>query len=470
MAAVAVVGASGARAPKPVVLSSGRLDTGFVDPQAFSGARAADAFRRVAGAGGSYARLTLAWAEVAPRGSERPVGFDAADPADPHYSWSAFDRQARAAVAAGLEPIVSVYLAPAWAERGTAGGRGTKRPDPSELALFARAAATRFSGKFEGLPRIRYWQVWNEPNLDWFLMPQFDGARAVSPAWYRTMVNRFAAAVKAVDATNLVVAGGTSPFGDPGRVVAPLAFMRELLCMAGRPLRPTCKVHVHFDIWAHHPYSMGGPFHQAAHPDNVSVGDLPEMQRLLTAAIRAGHVVHSRPVAFWVTEFSWDTNPPDPKGVPIRLHARWVAEALFQMWRSQVSLVTWFRLADEPLAKGSFQSGLYFQPASNGLSRGKPALTAFHFPFVAYRNDGVVSVWGRTPSSSQGAVSVEQRVRGRWQTLRVIRAASSGIFRARVNPRGGGDMRARLVGHRDASLPFSLHRPPDLILENPFGS
>ena len=50
-----------------------------------------------------------------------------------------------------------------------------------------------------------------------------------------------------------------------------------------------------------------------------------------------------------MTEFSWDSNPPDPKGVPAVLEGRWVAEALYRMWSAGVSLVTWFTLRDQPV-------------------------------------------------------------------------------------------------------------------------
>ena len=50
---------------------------------------------------------------------------------------------------------------------------------------FATAAAGRFSGSFGGHPRVRYWGVWNEPNLSTFLQPQYRGGRPYSPLLYR---------------------------------------------------------------------------------------------------------------------------------------------------------------------------------------------------------------------------------------------------------------------------------------------
>ncbi len=210
------------------------------------------------------------------------------------------------------------------------------------------------------------------------------------------MVNAFADAVHGVRAGNLVVAGTLSPFGHDSKdiqVVPPMTFMSHLLCVSPQaPHRKTCSQPTRFDVWAHNPYTNGGPNWHADTPLNASIGDLPEMRALLTAAKRAGNVVSARAPEFWVTEFSWDSSPPDPKGVPAALHARWVSEALYRMWQAGVSAVIWFRLQDDPLRETPYQSGFF-----TAGGRAKHSLEAFRFPFVAFRAENGVSVWGRTP-------------------------------------------------------------------------
>lgn len=478
--AVAVVvsttaGASPLRESRAV--ARGPLETGFLDAAAFAGRDSAAAFARARAAGAGYARLMLYWRGIAPAGNVKPAGFDATNPADPRYNWSGFDQQIRLAAENRLEPIVIVFAAPEWAERRDAGTQGTGDPNPAELASFGRAAALRYSGTFGGLPRIRYWQVWNEPNLDVYLTPQLQGTSAVSPEVYRALVNAFAGAVHAVRPDNAVLAGGQAPFGKPltRRVqligVSPLRFMREMLCMTGRANpRPSCNAKVEFDIWTHHPYTAGGPTKQAAHPDDASIGDLPEMRRLLEAADTAGHIVSRQPLRFWVTEFSWDSNPPDPNGVPARLHARWVAEAMYRMWQSGVSVVVWFLLRDDPLTASRNQSGLYLNSGGNYANdRPKLALTAFRFPFVAFPSGRRIFVWGRTPSGAPGSVRVEHQAAGGWFPVATLRANRFGIFSAKVTPhlRLRGSLRARFGG--DTSLAFSLAKPPDFRLQTPFG-
>ena len=124
---------------------------------------------------------------------------------------------------------------------------------------------------------MRYWQVWNEPNVTVYLRPQFNGNKPYAPAYYRQMVNVFARAVHAVRRDNKVIAGGMSPFtlkvGDI-ETMAPLRFMRELLCMSSGPgPRRACKTTVEFDIWGHHPYTSGDARHSAERPDDVE--DVP---------------------------------------------------------------------------------------------------------------------------------------------------------------------------------------------------
>jgi hypothetical protein len=113
---------------------------------------------------------------------------------------------------------------------------------------------------------VRYWQAWNEPNINVFLSPQYEGGRPFSPGWYRRMVNEFAAGVKAAHAGNLVVAAGTSPSGIPlprcksvNPRWGPLTFMRELFCHQSVVEAEVQATGVRFDIWAHHPYRRAVP-------------------------------------------------------------------------------------------------------------------------------------------------------------------------------------------------------------------
>jgi len=243
--------------------------------------------------------------------------------------------------------------------------------------------------------------------------------------------------------------------------------MRELLCLPGNETK--CSAKARFDIWSTHPYTSGGPTHKAYNPDDVSLGDLREMRALLKRAWRLKRIDAPAAPQFWVTEFSWDTNPPDPNGVPMRLEVRWVAEAMYRMWASGVNLVTWLQLHDDPRKEDDIQSGLYFNGAGGiETDRPKAILNAFRFPFVAFRERRTARYWGRTPESNAALVRIELKVgTSPWRRIATTRANRHGIFKgvARLTAKTGY-VRARIGS--DASPSFSLVVPPDRAVR-PFG-
>lgn len=427
------------------------------------------AFERIADAGATKVRLLLDWRATAPPGKRPPAGFNEANPADPAYRWERLDEQVRRAAQVGLDPLVTIVSAPAWASGGTGQFAGTVRPDPAALGRFARAAARRYSGTFRGLPRVRYWQIWNEPNHHNYLQPQTVDGKPFAATWYRRMLNAAARELRAVSADNVVISAGLSPFENAASL-APLVFMRELLCVSlGIPRRRTCDAKASFDVWSTHPYTWGDATTSAYRPDDVSLGDLPEVRSLLNAAWRLGTIDAKQPPKFWVTEFSWDSQPWDSNGLPLPLHARWLAEAFHTMWRSGVSLVTWFLLRDDRRGQGFAQSGLYINRGRLEADEPKPALTAFRFPFVAYKAGIGLSYWGRAPTG-RARIALEQSTRSGWRRLAVFRANRYGIFHGRVARRQGNSaVRARLVDGGGMSLPFSLARPANRRV-CPFGS
>lgn len=414
-------------------------------------------FTMTRNAGAQYVRLTIPWAAVAP--ATRPAGFVATDPTSPGYGWSGVDSTIEATEAAGLTPILDILSTPKWAYSHKPSGVNGGAPKPAELGDFATALATHYDGE-NGLPDLNLYEVWNEPNLSLDLSP-------ASPSIFRAMVNDVADGVHSVDTSNLVVAGDLDPFGHPKSKRQkwysgyPLAFMRSLLCLSKGPHpHSTCSAKVHFDVWAHHPYSFGGGFGKASVSDDVELGDLPRMRAVLQAGVRLHHVVSSHSVQFWVTEFGWDTRPPRAGAAPIALASRWTAESLYQAWRSGISLFTWFDLEDQS-GDGPYKSGLYFHASSLSRARPKPVLTAFRFPFVAYLHGSTVSVWGRDATSDKERVTIQLRHgSGSWRTAAYVVANGSGIFKAtlKLSATKHDSLRAVAPGS-GKSLAFSLTVP-----------
>ena len=109
-----------------------------------------------------------------------------------------------------------------------AGGAFNKlAPDPADYADFMAALATRYSGGFtspggETLPEIRHFEVWNEPNLNGFLIPpSTPGAdpTEVRLDTYAAMDRAAFDAIKGANPDAIVIAGvggprsSTSPTG-----------------------------------------------------------------------------------------------------------------------------------------------------------------------------------------------------------------------------------------------------------------
>ena len=114
------------------------------------------------------------------RRSRRSVPRQATDPFDPAYKFGDVDEFVRNAQQRGLEVLITIWGTPGWAN-------GNQKPQamPRNLAdfqNFARAVASRYSGRFAGYPFVRFYTIWNESNLATFLVPAVQRGRARSSA------------------------------------------------------------------------------------------------------------------------------------------------------------------------------------------------------------------------------------------------------------------------------------------------
>ncbi len=441
-AAIAGVAATAAtaRTATPAARSIVEATTGPTPPirsglgdSLFQSSQRTTAFAMASQTGATYARLFVYWSVIAPR--TLPVsGFNPADPTSPYYHWSSLDSSVAAANANGITPILDIVSPPSWGystQPNPAKGTGGS-PKLDALGAFATAIATHYDGV---APAAHVFSVWNEPNFNRNFYPQ-------SETYYRSMVNSVADSVHAVDSKDLVVAGELAPYKhtpskkDKNNVIPPITFMQQMLCLStGANPHLTCHTPAKFDVWAHHPYSDKGPFGKASVAGGVELGDLPRMNTLLQQAWHLGAISAAKPPQFWVTEVGWSSKPPNTHGVPVGLEARWVAETFYQMWKSGVTVGTWFLLQDEPYPATPFQSGLYLRSTVLANAQPKPLLTPFSFPFVAYlKSHGKVQIWGRDTTSDVQDVAIQEKIGGKpWKTVAMITSNSNGIFEATVS-------------------------------------
>jgi hypothetical protein len=146
------------------------------------------------------------------------------------------------------------------------------------------------------------------------------------------------------------------------------------------------------------------------------------------------------------------------------LETRWMAESLYQIWKSGATVGINFLLQDMP-QNTPFQSGLYLASVLLSNAQAKPLLSPFQFPFVAYlkTKKGKVSLWGRDATSDQRDVTIQRRIgaNGSWVTVATITSNSHGIFLAnliQLHAASNWWLRAHATGSGD-STPFALKVP-----------
>ena len=162
-------------------------------------------------------RIDLFWATAAPK---QPA--NGANQADPAYDWSWADATLCGVVKAGMQPLVTTWNAPGWATGGKVGVKGvtwnSKAPlDPQDYADFMTALATRYNGATQipgqGTCLVRFYEIWNEPNLQIYLYPQYAGKKVVSSPKYVRMANLAVPAIKLANPRAIPITGVTGPKG-----------------------------------------------------------------------------------------------------------------------------------------------------------------------------------------------------------------------------------------------------------------
>jgi hypothetical protein len=323
---------------------------GFHDDPSFRWSKdRADLIESSAAKGASVMRLLVHWNATAPRRPAKP-----ADPLDPAYDFGDLDEAVRNAQKSDLEVLLTLYGTPGWAN----GGRGANAMPGKvkDFKYFAQAIASRYSGRFEEYPYVRFWSVWNEPNLQVFLKPQFDKrGNSVAPRNYAKLYAAAHAGIKAGNPTARVGIGETSARGSDNpkgkRPIHSPGKFAEMLARANPRLK--------FDAWSHHPY----PFVPNLRPSqkvrwpNVTLASLPVFQKHLKRWFGR------RTVEVWVTEYGHQTRPQDRLGISYKKQAQYIRQSI-AIARKQhfVSMFVWFVYQDDP--GQPWESGLYTRTGS----------------------------------------------------------------------------------------------------------
>jgi hypothetical protein len=424
---------------------------------------------RAAATGARTVLLIAYWNGLAPNPPASAV--DPRNPSDPQYSFASLDAQIRQFAGTGITPALLVTDAPGWAE--APGGPpsleavGAWRPSAQAFGDIAAALARRYSGSYpdplypgRALPRVRYFQAWAEANFSVHLAPQWAQSNgrwvATAPGMYRDMLNAFYTGIKSAHSDNVVITTGFGPYGDPpggcggqdqvgsGCRMPPALFTRDLLCLQGQGLRPQpCPNPAHFDALAMDPYQVSSPMTPAFNIDDVTSPDLGKLTRIVKKAVSVRDALPHGPKQLWVTEFSYDSNPPNPTAVSLATQARWLDQALYLFWTEGVNTVVWYLLRDQAAAysPGNYYSGVYYY---NGAR--KPSFQAFRFPFLVWPAKRTSTVWGMSPRTGRLAVQVKRR--SSWRTIFRVRVSAGSVFVRQFHSRLHGNFRAVVGGEQ----------------------
>ena len=203
----------------------------------------------------------------------------------------------------------------------------------------------------ERAPGGRHWLAWNEPNNPVFLKPQwkrfrggwrpqsaFDYAKICSAVWAGVHSTRLAG--------EKVACGATGPRGNDAPrssrpSTSPLVFMTWLR-------RAGLK---RFDAYAHHPYYSSRferPGTVPSSKKSVTLGNIGVL-------IKQVNRLWGRKKRLWVTEYGYQTSPPDRQfGVRYATQAKYVHQAFAIARRTRrIDMIVWFLIRGRASPAGS---------------------------------------------------------------------------------------------------------------------
>ena len=304
------------------------------------------------------ARIDILWSQVAPTPPANPT-----DPNDPAYDFSRFDLIFSGLAASGITPIVSTYSTPDWAIQGRNVPHLTEynpsAPVPLFYGQFMQAVAVRYNGFFVPagavvpLPRVRHYEIWNEPNLRAFF--SVNGPSTL--AGYKRVVKAAYPQIKFGNPNAKVIAGVGGPRSTTGNGnVGARKWLNGLVNDKS----------VKFDAYSQHIYPSRGPLFSSKFYDKAfpTWRSLDEIYATLDKK-RPG-------MKLYVTEAGYTTGSTDFRTVKVTFgQQKLFLQQLFSLpavKSPRLAAVVWFNLQDNKNWPGGLMTAA-------GVS--KPSFAAF---------------------------------------------------------------------------------------------
>lgn len=396
-------------------------------------------------------RVELNWYTVAPAPtSATKPSFEATNPAS--YNWGQYDILLAEAQKLGWQVLLTVTApAPNWA---TANHKApyTYRPDALDFQEFMTAVARHYGSE------VALYSIWNEPNEPAYLTPQWSSSgKPVSGFIYRGLYQAGYLGLQKAGLTHpRVLFGETAPVGyDTVNVrrekskaflhpVAPLAFMREALCLNAKYKKAgTCSA-LQMSGYAHHAYfPAAGPKYVWPQKDSVTIASLSRLSNALNSAARAHAIPGGVPI--YLTEFGVNSKPNKFEGVSAAKQAEYDAIAEHMAYSNpRVAAFSQYLFKDDPVggpfsvsAIGGFvgfQTGLEYVSGQH-----KPLYNGFPVPLTVSKRGHGFSLWGLVrPTSGSTKVTVLVKLKGAhsYRTLKTVTTNGAGYWSFNSSTKG----------------------------------
>lgn len=383
-----------------------------------------------------WVRLTVSWPELEPAQGTYSVTHLA------NLDYTVDELHAR-----GVKLVVTFCYVPRWASDssywksppgGMPKGYLVCYPMRDDALADLRATAQMLAARYVG--RVTAYECWNEPNLWGYLYPQRTANdEHFAARTYLKYLKAFSAGVRAGDPEALVVAGATGPYGPNDKYRTSPQKFATFLSEHGAAQ--------YFDVYSHHPYTVGGTVHIA--PDGVP--NSPSRTVTLYNLATLLRLFPGKP--FYLTEYGYNTSPcADFGGFSVTKvqQADFLRRAYAYAGRyKQVKVLFWYLLRDAHAVGAPPDAGVY-----TGLREadGDRKLSWFAFagrnkltigaPRTA-RYGALVRISGTLSNAAVGTlpgrtlVLQSRKLRsGSWRTVSSTKTRSAGGYRFTVKPGG----------------------------------
>ena len=208
-------------------------------------------------------------------------------------AWDKYDQIVDLADKYGMELIVRVSTPPSWSRaEGDAVGTFAPPDNYADFGDFVYELVSRYKG------RIRYYQLWNEPNI----YPEW-GNYPISPEDYTRLLKIGATRAREADPNAVIIAGALASTialqpdaAPPTNALNDLLFLQRMYDAGAAP---------YFDIMAMQAYGLwSGPTDRRMQPRVMNFGRPQFVRDLMVANGDA-----NKPI--WISEMAWNAVPDE---------------------------------------------------------------------------------------------------------------------------------------------------------------